>query len=143
MLKDYLRIKNLTMYAFAKSIKVPYSNINSIANNIIKISNMRAGLLKKLAEGLNVSMDEMYYICEDNTLIYSEKYNAVGFVSICNDRYILDYFFKNEHFQKILCKVDEDSTFFINSISLWTLEGDISKKLFRELSYDLFFEKKE
>lgn len=139
MLKDYLKYRNVTMYAVAKNNNISYSNINAIANGIIKPNKISAGLLRELAVSLNISMDELYIACSCYKIIYSEKYHNIGFVSKTDGNYILDYFFDSKHYNKTLCRIDEDSTFYIDCISLWDMEKKLSDIELERLQHELLF----
>ena len=63
MLKQFLQQKNLSIYKLAALSAIPYSTLNDIVNHKVDIANIRAGIVFKLANILNISMDDLYELC--------------------------------------------------------------------------------
>ena len=74
MIKELLRQKNISIYKLAAISGIPYSTLNDIVNHKVDISNIRAGIGFKLANILNISMDELYKLCTNQITIFSEDY---------------------------------------------------------------------
>ena len=56
MIKQYLKQKNLSIYKLAALSGIPYSTLNDIVNHKVDIANIRAGIVFKLANILNISI---------------------------------------------------------------------------------------
>lgn len=143
MLKEYLNYKKTTMYRLAKDNNIPYSNINSIANAIIKADNISSGLLYNIARALNVPMDELYLACGNNDMVYSEEHDSVGFISESDNTYHVRFFHKMESIERDLCSVNDNSTYFIHSIARWKIEDCLRDRKMKEMQYALLFDEKK
>lgn len=122
MLKKYLQQKNLSIYKLAALSEIPYSTLNDIVNHKVDIANIRAGIVFKLANILNISMDEFYELCTKQITIYLEGYAAKGIVNIKNKKYVLEFQYQNRKFTDELCLVKKEATMFIESIAQWQME---------------------
>ena len=89
MLKQFLQQKNLSIYKLSGISGIPYSTLNDIVNHKVDIANIRAGIVFKLANILNISMDELYELCTNQITIYLEGYSTKGIVNIKNKKYVL------------------------------------------------------
>jgi len=136
MLKEFLHQYNMSIYKLAAISGVPYSTLNDIVNHKVDIANIRAGILFKLADILNLSMDELYELCTNQITIFSESYAAEGVVNIKNKKYILKFRYHNREFSDELCPVKKEATLFIESIARWQMEKLISNYEMEEL-YEL------
>ncbi len=126
MLKQFLQQKNLSIYKLAGISGIPYSTLNDIVNNKVDIANIRAGIVFKLANILNISMDELYELCTNQITVYLEEYSTKGTVNIKNKKYVLEFQYKNREFADELCPVKKEATMFIESIARWQMEKLIS-----------------
>ena len=59
MLKRILEQKNLTCYWLAKHCSLPYSTISDICNDITPLNKCRAEVVYKIAQALNMSMEDL------------------------------------------------------------------------------------
>ena len=141
MLKELLYQKKLSLYKLAEISGIPYSTLNDIANYKVDIANIRAGIVYKLAEILELSMDELYELCNQQIMVYSERYSVKGAVKIKNKHYIIEFQYQDKAFQEELCPVKKEATMFINSIAKWQMEKMISDYEM-EKSYELCSETK-
>ena len=139
MLKDYLKYKKITMYRLAKDNNIPYSNINSIANDIIKADSISSGLLYSIAKALNVSMDELYLACCDTDMVYSDKYDSIGFISKTDSKYHVIFFINKVPVERELCSINPNATYFIHSIAKWKIEDCLRDRKMKEMQYALLF----
>lgn len=126
MLKQFLKQKNLSIYKVAALSGIPYSTLNDIVNNKVDIANIRAGIIFKLSNTLNISMDELYELCTKQIIISLEGYAAKGMVNIKNKKYLLEFQYQNKEFTDELCPVKKEATMFIESIASWQMEKMIS-----------------
>ena len=122
MLKQYLKQKNLSIYKLATLSGIPYSTLNDIVNHKVDIANIRAGIVFKLSNILNISMDELYELCSNQITIHLEGYSAKGIVNIKNKKYVLEFQYQNREFMNELCPVKKEATMFIESIARWQME---------------------
>ena len=126
MLKQFLQQKDLTIYKLSGLSEIPYSTLNDIVNHKVDIANIRAGIIFKLANVLNISMDELYELCTNQITIYLEDYATKGTVNIKNKKYVLEFQYQNKEFTDELCPVKKEATMFIESIARWQMEKLIS-----------------
>lgn len=126
MLKDYFESLGRSVYSIAKSSKVPYSTLNDLVNGKVRISECKAGMLRRLSITLGVSMDELYSIAEGNaesdmnTVMTS--YDIPVHIGIRHKSYLIDFDYEGECVTMELCKVSEASTFYISDIAKWRAE---------------------
>ena len=126
MLKEFLQQKDLSIYKLAGISGIPYSTLNDIVNHKVDIANIRAGIIFKLANVLNISMEELYELCTDQITIYLEDYATKGTVNIKNKKYMMEFQYQNKEFTDELCPVKKEATMFIESIARWQMEKLIS-----------------
>lgn len=136
MLKDYLKQKKLSLYQVAKISGVPYSTLNDIVNHKVEIANVKAGILFRIAEAIEISMDELYELCIHQIVICPDGYSSKGSVNIKNKTYVLAFEYQGRKFTYELCPVKKEATLFIESIALWQMEKLISDYEM-ELAYEL------
>ena len=126
MLKQFLQQKNISIYKLSALSGIPYSTLNDIVNQKVDIANIRAGIVFKLANILNISMDELYELCTNQITICLEGYAIKGTVNIKNKKYVLEFQYQNREFKGELCPVKKEATMFIESIARWQMEKLIS-----------------
>lgn len=126
MLKEFLHQKNISIYKLAGLSGIPYSTLNDIVNHKVDIANIRAGIVFKLANILNISMDELYELCINQIAIHLEGYSTKGKVIIKNKKYVLEFQYQNKEFRDVLCPVKKEATMFIETIARWQMEKLIS-----------------
>lgn len=126
MLKEFLQQKNISIYKLAGISGIPYSTLNDIVNHKVDIANIRAGIVFKLAEALNTTMDELYRLCTSQITIYLESHSVKGTVNIKNKKYVLEFQYQNKEFTDEICPVKKEATMFIESIAQWQMEKIIS-----------------
>lgn len=126
MLKEFIHRQNLSIYKLSEISGIPYSTLNDIMNHKVDIANIRAGIVFKLANILNISMDELYELCTNQITIYLEGHSTIGIVKIKNKKYMLEFQYQNRKFTNVLCPVKKEATMFIESIARWQMEKMIS-----------------
>ena len=136
MLKKFLQQKNISIYKLSALSGIPYSTLNDIVNHKVDIANIRAGIVFKLANILNISMDELYELCTNQITVYLESYATQGTVNIKNKKYVLEFQYHNKEFTDELCPVKKEATMFIESIARWQMEKMIQKHEMEEM-YEL------
>lgn len=63
MLKNLLNRKNMSIYRLAKETGIAYSTLNYIVNERTQMRKCNVKTFRKIAEALNMSMDELYAEC--------------------------------------------------------------------------------
>lgn len=127
MLKTYLKKKNISIYKLAADIQEPYSTINDIVNGKKSLDNCKFGLVKKMAEYLNLSLDELSELGNTSYTIISEQVNQKGILYVKSKKYCLEFSYLDKIYDVELCKVNENSTYFIQEIAKYELEKQVNR----------------
>ena len=122
MLKEYLAERGKSMYSLAEESGIPYSTVNDLANGRIEIQNCRAGILRKLAEALSVSMDDLYDLCSCEMTVYSTERKTPVRIRVKHKRYYAEFTDKGQPVELEICAVNLDTSYFIRSLAAWTVE---------------------
>ena len=122
MLKDYLAERHVSMYSLAVRSGVPYSTVNDLANGRIEVENCRAGVLKKIADALSITMDELYEQCYSEMAFFLEKQKLSVRVRAKNKTYYAEFYDGDEPVAMEICDVNLDTAAFIRSLAKWTAE---------------------
>lgn len=126
MLKDFLRQNHISTYKLAQMSGLPYSTVNDLVNCKVDVEKIRAGMLFKLADSMDISMDALYQMCRNEIRVYSEKFDMMGRITVKNKTYILGFSYKGKEFTEVLYPVKKEATLFIETIALWIMEEKIS-----------------
>ncbi|MBO5069869.1 MAG: helix-turn-helix transcriptional regulator [Roseburia sp.] len=132
MLKEFLNQKKISIYKLSQTSGVPYSTLNDIVNGKIDISNCKAGSLKRIADSLEISMDELYDICSTTQYIISEKYGIAGKITVKDKKYDLSFSYNGSEVTFTLYSVNAISTRYIKEISEWRIDEYIENERIRE-----------
>ena len=127
MLKKYLKKRNISIYKFATDIQEPYSTINDIVNGKKSLDNCKFGLVKKMAEYLNLSLDELSELGNTSYTIISEQINQKGILYVKGKKYCLEFSYLDKIYDMELCKVNENSRYFIKEIAKYELEKQVNR----------------
>lgn len=128
MLKDYLADSGKSMYSLAAESGVPYSTVNDLANGRIEVQNCRAGILKKLAGALSVSLDELYDLClEDRSVLLEEQKENVR-IRVKNKTYYAEFQDQGNPVSLKVCEVNQNTGYFIRSLAKWKAEEYFEQK---------------
>ena len=65
-LKDILSEKKISLYQFSKETDIPYSTLSDIVNGKKNIDTCTISTIKKIADGLEMSIDELYKTLSDD-----------------------------------------------------------------------------
>ena len=122
MLKDYLAERHVSMYSLAVRSGVPYSTVNDLANGRIEVENCRAGVLKKIADALSITMDDLYDQCHTEMSFFLEKQKVLIQVRVKNKTYFAEFYDGDEPVALEICAVNLDTAAFIRSLAKWTAE---------------------
>ena len=142
MLKDYLKNRGISMYRLSADSGVPYSTINDIANGRVSIDNCRAGILFDLSRALDISMDDLYGICDRDMTVHSDKYGIDIDVIVKDKTYRAQYEYEQERYDVRVCEAGADYIPFVKDLALWEVEDDIDKRDWGRLNEILANEKK-
>lgn len=132
MLKEYLSSKGITTYSLAKSSNVAYSSLNDLVNGKVEIDHCRVSMLRSLCSTLNMSMDELYNICSGNERLVGSSYGNDIRVSVRNKSYYASFEYMKEPIELLLCKVNEDSSYYIDYIAAWRADEYIRNRRMKD-----------
>ena len=128
MLKQYLKDHNMSIYALSKESGVAYSTLNDLANGKVDINQCKVALLRALSLALDLTLDEVIGICSPEEI---EMHTAQGIdvkISVKNKSYHAHFVYDEKMVDLELCKVREDSSFYIDEIASWRTEEYIRDK---------------
>ena len=130
MLKDYFESFGRSVYSIARDSKVPYSTLNDLANGKVRVSECKAGMIRKVADTLGISMDELYSRAENDTdqHFVMTSYEIPVNIEIRHKAYQAEFDYDGERVMIELCKVSAPSTFYIEDIAKWRAEEYIRDK---------------
>ncbi|SDA63014.1 Cro/C1-type HTH DNA-binding domain-containing protein [Butyrivibrio sp. INlla18] len=80
-IKQYLEDNNISIYKVANSALVAYPTVFNIVNGKVDILNCALGVVKKIADALNLTIDELLTLCDKNysfDLFRSEQCHLVN-----------------------------------------------------------------
>jgi transcriptional regulator with XRE-family HTH domain len=133
MLKEYLKRQSISVYALAKRSGVPYSTLNDLANGKVSIDNCKVGILKSLSDVLGMSMEDLYNKClGGNQMSVDTDWGVSADISVRNKSYYVQFVYNELPVEIELCKVNRDTTRYIDSIAKWRAEGYIRDQRMKE-----------
>ena len=133
MLKEYLKKKGISIYALANDCKLPYSTVNDLCNHKVDVENCKAGILRKLSNRLDITMDELYNLLIRRDTIYLDEYNLEAKITVKGKRYHSEFTYDNAHVDLDICKVCESNTKFIRDFALWDTENYLDGKSLEDI----------
>lgn len=74
MLHAYIKQHNISVYSLSKKTNIPYTTINELVRGERRIDQCSVFILNSLAKQLNLSMDELYSICNSREKINKNLY---------------------------------------------------------------------
>lgn len=132
MLKTYLNETGRTVYAVAKASGIPYSTLNDLACGKVDINQCRVRLLRELAAALDLSMEEACDICTGQPLVVRTGSGVDATVTVRHKSYYAQFCYQGEPVEMELCRISEDSSFYIEEIAAWRTEGYIRRRRMQE-----------
>ena len=132
MLKDYLSQIGRSIYAVSKETGIPYSTLNDLANGKVQIDQCRVGLLRSLAQTLGLSLEETCGVCTGTERTVPTSYHVDIRVFVRNKSYVSEFDYEGEPVLMELCKVNEDTRFYIEDIAAWRAEEYIRNRRIQE-----------
>ena len=136
MLKDYLKKNKISTYRLAKATDIPYSTLNDLVNRKTDIDSFRVGAAKKLADFLDMSLDEFYDLCDGDTKMTVQDGDVVGTIGVKGRRYYVEYEIDGEHHHDDICKVCDSNSIFVETMAKWSIRDTVEDKEF-EKQYEL------
>ena len=92
-LKQYLEHKGISIYKVANSASVAYPTVFNIVNEKVDILNCALGVVKKIADALGLSIDELLTLCDKNyTLV--KRMGEIDYVIDLLEKRKIDYYWK-------------------------------------------------
>ena len=91
VIKQYLENNRISIYKVANSALVAYPTVFNIVNGKVDILNCALGVVKKIADALDLTIDELLTLCDKNysfNLFRSEQCHLVNRVGEIN--YVID-----------------------------------------------------
>lgn len=122
MIKEYLKEKNISIYSLAKESGVAYSTLNDLCNGKVSIDNCKLGMVKKLADCLKLTLDEMYKMASNRTFVHIDKYDMDAEILVKNKRYHAAFEYGGEQVNLDICKVSEKNAGYVSSFAEWDVE---------------------
>lgn len=132
MLKELLEEKNISIYRLAKDINEPYSTMNDIVNGKVDIDDCKFSVVKKIAQYLQISLDELSSIGNNSFIVNAKDLNCCGKVYVKSKQYYIKFEHKGEEYELYLCNVNEGSRFYIKDIAKYELEKNINRMQMEE-----------
>ena len=122
-IRDYCRQKNISTSRLSELTGIPYSTVNDIVNGKTDINNVRYGHVKSIARALSLSVDEL----ED--LFVSKAAPATDYtVVVRNKCYYIEFAGRKTY----LCKINSQSSYYIDEIARWQYEKFKQEEVLRE-----------
>ena len=128
MLKEYLKKNNKSIYALSKESGVAYSTLNDLANGKVDINQCKVSLLRAVSLALDLTLDEVISVCSSEEIAMHTPQGIDVKISVKNKSYHAQFVYDEEMVDLELCKVREDSSFYIDEIASWRAEEYIRAK---------------
>jgi len=132
MLKDYLKENNKSIYALSKESGVAYSTLNDLANGKVDINQCKVSLVRSLSQALGLSLEEIIRICSSEEIDMKTSQGIDVKVSVRNKTFRAEFVYEEETIDIELCKVREESAFYIDEIARWRAEDYIRNRRIAE-----------
>lgn len=143
MLKDYLTQNNISIYSLSKKANIPYSTLNDLCNGKVEIENCKLGLVIKIANALNINVEQLRDICQnEDSAVLIEEYNTYATIKVKNKRYYVEYKDGDAITKIDLFKVNNASQKYVKDAAMWLVEDDLIEKELEDL-YALRINEKE
>ena len=127
MLKDYLSKVGKTTYALSKETGIAYSTLNDFVNGKVPVDQCKAGMIRKLAKALSVSMDDLYSMSENEETEIETEYGVPVRVGVRHKTFFAEFTYAGKPSSIELCKVSEAASYYIHEIARWRAEEYIAE----------------
>lgn len=125
MLKDHLKKKKISIYHLAKETGIPYSTVNDLVNHKISIDSFRMGPAKKLAEFLDMPLDDFYDLCESDAKGTVKDGDVVGTIGVKGRRYYVEYEIDGVTHHDDICKVSNNNNELVETYACWKIHDNV------------------
>ena len=110
--KEYLKEKQITIYALAKGTGIPYSTVNDFVNGKTSIDRMQYGAVKAISNYLGIRPEGLEILCA------SENLHLEFHIQVKNKSYYLAY---RDEIGKLrsekICKVNPVNTRYVQTMA--------------------------
>lgn len=140
MFKAYLKSRNISMYKLSKSSGVPYSTLNDLVNKKLPVINLKSGQLYSLSKSLVITMDELYSMCMQTCIVYSDKFDEEAAVVVRHKSYYLLFDKNGNTYEEEIIPVKSESTRYIDILAKWKFD-ELLSRLAMEDVYETIYSK--
>lgn len=74
MLKEYLKIKKLSVYKLAELSNVPYTTLNELINGKKRIDDCKIKTIENIAKALNISIESLLRLLNNKNIVLSNSW---------------------------------------------------------------------
>ena len=114
-IKQYIEEKGISIYKLANEANVAYPTVFNMVNGKVNLMNCSLGIVKKVADALNLTVDEMITLCEKDysfELFRGEQCHLVGRMG--EVEYIIDILEKDpEKENRLLLETEYEDRIFL------------------------------
>ena len=130
-LKQELVERNISIYEMSKNTGIPYSTMNDIVNEKIRIEGVKLGNAVKIAEYLNITIEELYLYNHNETIDFIDQLGTThtGTLYAKDGYFYLNYNLNGKEEIVKICLVNDDTTPFITDFAEWTLKKTVNSDL--------------
>lgn len=132
MLRDYLREHGRSIYALSKESGVAYSTLNDLVNGKVDIDHCKVSLLRSLSLALDLTLEEVIDICSSDNIATQTPQGIDIEISVRNKSYHARFNYYDEIIDLELCRIKEETTFYIDEIATWRVEEYIHDRRIAE-----------
>ena len=139
MFKDYLKQKKISVYSLSHKAGISYSTLNDFVNEKVPVDQCRAGMIRKVAEALGISMDALYDLATYEPLHIMTSYGVECVVTKHSKRYHVVFDYGGKTVDLPVCRITDDTKYYIEDVAKWHAEDyirDEHMKEFGEGKYD-------
>lgn len=142
MFKEYLKQRGISIYYLSKNTGISYSTLNDFVNGKVDIENCKFGMIKKMSDALELTLDEIYKMCQNKKTVYSKKYQITGELKVIHKSYHIVFDDGKERMNIEVCPVNAINDVFAHIAALWDMEEYFAEKEMRE-AYEIYFDAKK
>jgi len=142
MLKMYIKEKNISMYELSKKTGISYSTINDLVNGKVELDNCRYGMVRKIAEALDMTIAELDLLCSVKKYVSCDKYRIKGEIKVTNKKYHVIFYDGTQLVDKEIYPVNEVNTRFVEGAALWDIEDYFLEKEMKK-AYEIYINAKK
>lgn len=114
ILKEFLEKNGITIYSLAKATEIPYSTLNDIVNVKISSDEIKYGVIRRIASGLNTTVDQVVQMIDNSIPSLPVSYAVIR---IMNKSYYLEYRTPKKTVLIYLCKANALNLQFVDAMA--------------------------